>query len=110
VLPQEPRAGTPKQPSEHERDEDRVVELTRDRDEVGDQVERHGEIDERERRRELPPRRHARIAQEPLEQHGAVRNQPGDHADVPLPRPDHEGSDQERQSQAGFGFARLIRK
>ena len=48
VLAQEPRAGAAEQSSEHERDEDRVVELPHDRYEVRDEVEREGEVDERE--------------------------------------------------------------
>src|SRR3954451_16522939 len=34
----------PRQPAQHERDEDRVVQLPGDRDEVRDEVEWHGEI------------------------------------------------------------------
>jgi hypothetical protein len=86
VLAKQHRPRAPYEAAQHERDEDRVVELARDGDEVGHQVERHGEIDEREPGRELPPGRHPRIGEQPLEQHGAVRHEPGDHPDVPLPR------------------------
>jgi hypothetical protein len=94
VLAQEPRAGTPKQSPEHQRDEDRVVELAGDRDEVRNEVERDREIDEREGRRELPPRRHTRVGEEALEENSAVGHEPGDHPDVPLPRPDDERGDE----------------
>jgi inner membrane transporter RhtA len=86
VLTQEHRPGTPYEAAQHQRDENRVVELPEDRDEVGHEVERHREVDEREPRRELPPGRDARVRQQPLEQHRAVGHQPRDHADVPLPR------------------------
>jgi len=85
VLAQQPRPGAPKQPSEDEGDEDRVVELARDRDEVGHEVERDGEVDQREPGRELPARGNAAVGEQPLEEDGAVRNHPRDHADVPLP-------------------------
>jgi len=96
VLAEEPRPGTPKQPSENERDEDRVVELPGDRDEVRHQVERHREVHEGEHRRDLPLARHARIAQEALEEDGAVRHEPGDHPDVPLSRAKDEGGNERR--------------
>ena len=51
-----------KQPSQHERHEDGVVELPGDRDEVRHEVERHREVDERERRRRASSARHARVA------------------------------------------------
>jgi hypothetical protein len=96
VLAHEPRAGAAKEASQHQRDEDGVVQLARDRDEVRDQVERKGEIHEGERRRNLPAGRNTRIAEEPLEQDGAVRHEPRDHPNVPLPSPDHERDDQRR--------------
>jgi hypothetical protein len=96
VFPQEPRAGTPKQSSEHERDQDGVVELAGDRDEVRHEVKGEREVDESQCRRDLPTRRHARIGQQPLEQDRAVRHEPRDHADVPLVRADHERGDERR--------------
>jgi hypothetical protein len=100
VLAQEPRAGTPKQPSEHERDEDGVVELPEDRDEVRDEVEGNGEVDESEAGDDLPARGDTGIAEEPLEQDDAVRDEPRDRANVPLPRPDCQHDDQ-RQVETG---------
>jgi hypothetical protein len=84
VLPHQPRPGAPEKPPEHERHEDRVVELARDRDEVRDQVERHGEVDEREPGRELPACWDTPVGQQPLEEDGAVGDGAGDHPDVPL--------------------------
>jgi hypothetical protein len=96
VLAQEPRPGTPKQPSEDERHQDRIVELAGDRDEVGDEVEGDGEVHEREPGRELPARRNAPIGEQSLEEDGAVRHHPGDHADVPL-----AGANRQRGHQRG---------
>jgi hypothetical protein len=94
VLAQEPRTGTPKQPSEHERDQDGVVELPEDRDEVRDEVEGKREVDERERRDELPPPRDTRVGEEPLEEDGAVGDEPREHANVPPAGADGEGKNQ----------------
>jgi hypothetical protein len=94
VLAHEPRTGAAEESAQHECDDDRVVELPRDRDEVRHEVEGKGEVDERETRRHLPPRGHARIREQALEQHGAVRDKLGDHAYVPLPRADQERSDE----------------
>jgi hypothetical protein len=96
VLPQEPRPGTPKQPSEDQRHHDGVVELPRDRDEVGDKVEGHREVHECEPGRELPARGHAPVGEQPLEEDGAVRDHARDHADVPLP-----GANYQRDHQRG---------
>jgi hypothetical protein len=84
VLAQEARAGTPKQPSEDEGDHDGVVELPQDRDEVRHEVEGKGEVDEGEAGDDLPARGHAGVRQEPLEEDGAVRDEPREDADVPL--------------------------
>jgi hypothetical protein len=101
VLAQEPRTGTPKQPSEHERDQDGVVELPEDRDEVRDEVEGKREVEEREGRDELPLPRDTRVGEKPLEEDGAVGDEPRDCANVPLPGADghdeyqrHVGTDE----------------
>jgi hypothetical protein len=96
VLSHEPGAGAPKQSSEHERHEDGVVELARDRDEVGNQVERHGEVHQREPGGELPARRDTPVGEQPLEQDGAMGHEPGDHANVPSASADVERADQRR--------------
>jgi hypothetical protein len=100
VLTQQARAGAPQQPSEHERDQDRVVQLTRDRDEVGHEVERKREVDEREHGRGLPDDRNPRIAQQALEQDRAVRHEARDHPDVPLPAAHDERRDHRRVDDA----------
>jgi hypothetical protein len=94
VLTHEPRTGAAEESAQHERDDDRVVELPRHRDEVRHEVEREGEVDEREARRHLPPRGHARIREQALEQYGAVRDQLGDQPNVPLPRADQKRGDE----------------
>jgi hypothetical protein len=100
VLAQEPRAGTPKQPSEDERDQDGVVELPQDRDEVRHEVERDREVDEGEAGDQLPLRGHARVGHEAPEEDGAVRDEPRDCANVPLPGADGERG-YERRVEAG---------
>jgi hypothetical protein len=100
VLAQEPRAGTPKQPSEHERDEDGVVELPEDRDEVRHEVERDGEVYEGEAGDDLPARGDTGVAEQPLEEDRAVRNEPRDGANVPLAGANRQHDDQ-RQVETG---------
>jgi len=96
VLTHEPRPGAAQQPPEHERDDDRVVELPRDRDEVRHEVERERQVDERERGRHLPGRRDARVSEQPLEEHRAVGHELRDQPEVPLPRADRDRDDQRR--------------
>jgi hypothetical protein len=96
VLSQQQRARTPEQSAQHQGHEDGVVELARHGDEVRHEVERHRQVDQRERRGELPATRHARVAEQPLEQDRAVGHQPGDHANVPLARTREQGQHHRR--------------
>jgi hypothetical protein len=96
VLAYEPGPGTPEQPPEHQGDEDGVVELPRERDEVRDEVERHGEIDEREHARRLPAPGHARVREQPLEEDPAVRHETSDQPHVPLPAAHDDHHQQQR--------------
>ena len=105
VLSQQLRAGTPEQSAQHQCHQDRVVQLARHRDEVRHEVERHGQVDERERRPDLPATWHARVLEQPLEEDRAVGNQPGDHADVPLAGADHQRGDQGRVDRDQHGEA-----
>src|SRR5205085_10516654 len=96
--------GTTREVGEGRRDEDRVVELSRDRDEVRHEVERYGEVDEQERECDLRPPRHARVAEEPAEQDDAVGDERGRLAGV-LPasgdeeREDEGEPDRERRAE-----------
>jgi hypothetical protein len=96
VLAYQPRPGAPDQPPEDECDEDRVIELAGDRDEVRHEVERDGQVDEREPGRELPARRDTPVGEEPLEEDGAMRHGAGDHPNVPVAGAERQGSDQRR--------------
>jgi len=96
VQPDERRPRTPEQTAEHERHEDRVVELAGDRDEVRHEVEGKRQVDERKCRRHLPARGHARVREQSLEQDRAVRHQPRDHPDVPLPAAHNQHGDHRR--------------
>ena len=53
-----------KQVSEDEGQDDRIVELARQRDEVGHEVDGKSQIARRQREKQLAPARDARIAQE----------------------------------------------
>jgi hypothetical protein len=86
VLSHQQRARTPEQAAQDEGHEDCVVELPQHRDEVRHQVEWKRQVDEGERRGDLPASRHTRVAEQPLEQDRAVGHQPRDHPHVPLAR------------------------
>lgn len=75
MLANEP-GPTPHEAAQDERDEQRVVELTDDREEVGHEIERQREVADEPGERELPTARHPRIPQEPAEEDGAVGNEP----------------------------------
>ena len=47
------RAGVPEQRAQHQRHEDRVVELSDHRDEVGNQIERHRQVSDEGEEKEL---------------------------------------------------------
>lgn len=75
--------------SQHDQHQDRVVQLSGDRDEVGDEIERHREVADQQREQELVPARYSSIAKEPAEEDRAVRHEAGDRASV-LPPPQQE--------------------
>jgi YHS domain-containing protein len=58
VLQQHRRPATSRHHSQHNHNEDRIVELTRDRNEVGYEVDRHREVSDQRGDRCLPPTRH----------------------------------------------------
>jgi hypothetical protein len=62
-------------------DED-VVELTRDRDEIRDQVDRHQEVSDERSQDDLAAPGHPRVAEEPAEEDQAVGDEPGERAGV----------------------------
>src|SRR3954453_19620580 len=62
VHPHDVRTCGAHEEAEGERDEDRVVELTDGRDEVGNEVDRHREISRHEHHHGLVPARHARVS------------------------------------------------
>ena len=75
MLAQQARAGAAQQDADREHDEDRVVELAGDRDEVGDQVDRRHHVGDHSHEQRLAPPVHARVGEQSLEEHDAVRDQ-----------------------------------
>ena len=61
MLPHDLRATTAQNPAEHERDKDRVVKLTRYRDEVRHEVDWHREVSDQGKDEELPARGNTRV-------------------------------------------------
>ena len=60
---------------ESQSDQDRVVKLARNRDEVGDQVDRQRQVAEHQDERELAGSRHAIIGEESPEEDEAIGNE-----------------------------------
>src|SRR2546423_9328679 len=89
-------AGASHEIGHHRGDEDRVVDLSCDRDEVRDQVERHGEIRNEQRHGDLRTSWNARIAQQSLEEQNAIRDEARDLTCVASPT-EYEQRDHEQQ-------------
>jgi hypothetical protein len=70
------RPGPADDPAQHERDEDRVVGVTEDRDEVGDQVDRHRQVGEQQPRTQAHPTGQRWVAREPRDEAEQIRKQP----------------------------------
>ena len=71
--------------SEHEGHQDCVVELSRHRNEVRDEVEWHREIRDQRRYQQLVSPRQPRLAQEPPKQNDAVGEEPNEGARIRPP-------------------------
>jgi hypothetical protein len=72
-----PPPGPAHDDAQHERDQDRFVQLAGDGDEVGHQVEGKGEVADEQEDERLAPPRHAPLGEQAAEQHDAVRDEPG---------------------------------
>src|SRR3954468_21377031 len=77
VLVDQLRPGRPHHRPEHQGDQNRVVEMARHRDEVGDQVDRREQIAGEQDERQLAPARYPGVADEPLEKARAVGHEAG---------------------------------
>jgi hypothetical protein len=62
--------------------DDGVVELTRDRDEVGNEIERQGQVADEREQEQLATTRNAHVAGEPRDEDDAVRDEGGERAGV----------------------------
>jgi hypothetical protein len=62
--------------AQHERDKDRVIKLSSDWNEIGDQVERHSQVRDQGSYEELAASREPLVAHQPREQDHAVRDEP----------------------------------
>ena len=78
MLVQNVRAAAAEHGAEDESDEDGVVELTRDGDEVGYEVEGEREVGDQSRDEQLAPARDPPVGQETAEENDAVGNEPGE--------------------------------
>jgi len=86
--------------AEHERNDDRVIEVARDRDEVGDDVERHRQVGNECCQDDLLAPRDARVAHKPPEKNDAVGHEPSNRAGRVLPTDDDQrGNEREVHGQ-----------
>jgi hypothetical protein len=85
--------------AQNECDDDRVVELAEDRDEVGDQIERHGEVCDQCEQQQLGAARRARVGGEAAEQDHAVRHEHDERARLRTLAGSHERADDEREQR-----------
>jgi hypothetical protein len=84
-----------------EGDDDGVVEVARDRDEVGDEIERHEQVGDQGGKDELLASRNARIGEQSLEEHDAVGHE-GDRGSCPFPTAgEDEDGDKDRVEGGG---------
>jgi hypothetical protein len=82
----------------NDRDDDRVVELSDDRNEVRDEVDRGREIWTDRDDRELRASGDSSIVKQALEQNGAVRDERGDRSRV-LAAPEHQQNKDQREPE-----------
>jgi hypothetical protein len=80
MLSHERLAARPQEASEHERDDDDVIELAGTRDEIRNQVERHRQVADESKQEQLPTKRHPVVANEPSDENDAVGNESGESA------------------------------
>lgn len=81
---------------ESQGDQDRVVELTRNRDEVGDQVDRQRQVAEHQDERELAESRHAIVDEESPEEDEAIGNEARHRSCLTSTADDEQGEDDAR--------------
>ena len=87
-------AGAAHDAAKDEGDDDRVVELAGDRDEVGDEVDRHEEVRDERAEEQLVPARHTPVREQALEEDHAVGNEPGERTRVLAASENDEGEDE----------------
>jgi hypothetical protein len=105
MLTQQARASTTQGQSQDEGDDDRVVELSRDGDEIRHEVDRHRQVTDQHGDHDLSRARYARIPEKPSKQHDAVRDEPGESACVCPAAGQHEREHEGRVDEQGEGGA-----
>lgn len=84
---------------QHEGENDRVVELARDGNEVGHEVEGKGEVPQQADEQKLSPPGNARITQQPVDEDGAVRDESSQRARLFPPPGGEENEDESRPDE-----------
>jgi len=84
----------PQESPQNKSDDEHVVELARDRDEVGHKVKRKREIPSKRDQEGLLPPWDARVAKHATTEDHAVGNEPGERAGALAPAGDHQHHDE----------------
>lgn len=87
--------------AKNESHEDGVVELPRDGDEVGDQVEGHDEVGDEGQEQEPAPAGHAPVGDQPTKQDDAVRDEARKRGGVTAPPRNDEAHDEDGVERRG---------
>jgi hypothetical protein len=87
-LPDQLLTPRPDEPAQHERDDDRVVELSCDWDEVGNEVDWQCQVADAREQEELAATGDARVAGEPADKNDAVGDEREDGACIAAAAPD----------------------
>src|SRR4051812_12639336 len=90
-------------PAQDHRDDDRVVELPRDRNEVRDDVDGQCEVADQRSDQQLAAARDARVAEDPVEEHHAVGDEAGERACVFAASVNDEPGHEHRVDRDGDG-------
>ena len=104
MLAQELRAAAAQDDAQRQRDDEDVVELPRDGDDVGDEVDRQRDVAEQREDHELVAAREPRVGEQPAAQDEAVGDEPRQRDRVAVAPRDDERADEERPHEdAGAG-------
>ena len=96
MLPYQVGAAGPKEPPKDEGNDENVIKLAGDRDEVRNEIDRHGEVPHEREKQEFLASRDALIAHQPPEEHDAVRDGAGQRSGFAAATGEEEKEDEQQ--------------